>query len=158
MARCASASLAFATLPILASAFVQRALPTGAAASPIARSPRAVSPRSVVAEANTAVVAGGGPAGLATALILAQRGFDVTVLEKRAEPNPYEPQRAYLYLVDGRGQRFTDAAGLTEELASPATSVSSLNYTVTRCLPDGQREEAVPPILDLSSTFPRPFL
>ena len=25
----------------------------------------------------------------------------------------YEPQRAYLYLVDGRGQTFTDAAGLT---------------------------------------------
>lgn len=74
----------------------------------------------------------------------------MTVLEKRAEPNPYEPQRAYLYLVDGRGQRFTDAAGLTEELASPATSVSSLNYTVTRCLPDGQREEAVPPILEPS--------
>lgn len=93
---------------------------------------------------------GGGPAGLATALVLSRRGFDVTVLEKRAEPNPYEPQRAYLYLVDGRGQRFTDAAGITEELASPTASVSSLNYTVTRCLPDGEREEAVPPILEPS--------
>ena len=109
----------------------------------------AASPR-LSAAASEAVVVGGGPAGLATALVLSKRGFDVTVLEKRAEPNPYEPQRAYLYLVDGRGQRFTDAAGITEELASPEASVSSLNYTVTRCLPDGEREEVVPPILEAS--------
>ena len=58
----------------------------------------------------------------------------------------YEPQRAYLYLVDGRGQQFTDLAGITEELASPELSVSSTNYTVTRLLPDGERTNAVPPI------------
>ena len=106
------------------------------------------------ASAASAVVVGGGPSGLATAYVLAKRGFHVTILERRAEPNPYEPQRAYLYLVDGRGQAFTDAAGLTAELASPAISVSSLNYTVTRIMPEGDRVVAVPPILDPSSTRP----
>ena len=69
-------------------------------------------------------------------------------MERRTEPNPYEPQRAYLYLVDGRGQQFTDAAGITDKLASPANSVSSANYTVTRLMPDGERVVAVPPILE----------
>ena len=72
-----------------------------------------------------AVVVGGGPAGLASAWVLSERGFDVTVVERRSEPSPYEPQRAYLYLIDGRGQTFTDAARITEKLASPAVSVSS---------------------------------
>ena len=95
-----------------------------------------------------AVIVGGGPAGLASAHILAKRGFDVTLLERRAAPSIYEPQRAYLYLVDGRGQTFTDAAGLTDALASPELSVSSDNYTVTRLMPDGERVNAVPPILE----------
>lgn len=103
---------------------------------------------SAVAPAAEACVIGGGPAGLATAWTLATRGFDVTLIEKRPEPTMYEAQKAYLYLVDGRGQQFTDAAGLTEELASPSVSVSSTNYTVTRCLPDGTRPAVVPPILE----------
>ena len=102
----------------------------------------------VKASAADAVVIGGGPAGLATAWVLAHRGFSVTVLERRSEPSPYEAQRAYLYLVDQRGQRFTDMAGLTDELASAELSVSSTNYTVTRCLPDGERVEVSPPILE----------
>ena len=103
-----------------------------------------------------AVIVGGGPAGLASAWILANRGFEVTLLERRTEPNPYEPQRAYLYLVDGRGQQFTDFAGITDDLSAPAFSVSSLNYTVTRCLPDGERVEAKPPILEGNDDGRRP--
>ena len=95
-----------------------------------------------------ALVVGGGPAGLATAWVLDQSGFDVTLLEQRPEASMYESQKAYLYLVDGRGQVFTDAAGLTDELASPELSVSSTNYTVTRLMPDGERINAVPPILE----------
>ena len=95
-----------------------------------------------------AVVVGGGPAGLASAWVLSERGFDVTVVERRSEPSPYEPQRAYLYLIDGRGQTFTDAARITEKLASPAVSVSSANYTVTRIMPDSKRVTVTPPILE----------
>ena len=102
-------------------------------------------------EAASAVVVGGGPSGLASACVLAKRGFQVTVLEQRAEPSPYEPQKAYLYLIDGRGQQFTDLCGLTDQLAAPDLSVSSTNYTVTRLMPDGERVEAVPPILETNN-------
>ena len=123
---------------IFASSFVSK--------PPLPQSTRTTTPRLSIA--TEAVVAGGGPAGLATAWVLATNGFDVTLIERRPKPSMYEPQRAYLYLVDGRGQQFTDLAGITEELASPELSVSSTNYTVTRLLPDGERTNAVPPILE----------
>lgn len=104
----------------------------------------------------TAVVVGAGPAGLATSWVLAERGFDVTLLERRPKPSMYESQKAYLYLVDGRGQQFTDAAGLTEQLASRERSVSSTNYTVTRLLPDGKQETVKPPILESDDDGRRP--
>ena len=103
---------------------------------------RSASPHSA---SRSALVVGAGPAGLAAAYVLAQRGWEVEVLERRREASLFEAQKAYLYLVDGRGQAFTDAAGLTDELA--AISVPSTNYTVTRCMPDGERVEAVPPVL-----------
>ena len=67
----------------------------------------------------------------------------VTVLERRTEASLYEPQKAYLYLVDGRGQRMTDALGVTTELASAERSVPSTNYTVTRVTPDGKLAKGV---------------
>ena len=103
---------------------------------------------SAAAHRAPALIVGGGPAGLATAWVLDKAGFAVTLCERRPEASMYESQKAYLYLVDGRGQGFTDTAGLTEELASPALSVSSTNYTVTRLMPDGKRINAVPPILE----------
>ena len=95
---------------------------------------------------HNAVVVGAGPAGLASAFVLAERGFDVTVVERRREESMYEAQRAYLYLVDGRGQEFTDMASITPVLA--AVSVASTNYTVMRLMPDGNRITSVPPILE----------
>ena len=100
----------------------------------------------------TAAVIGGGPAGLAAAYTLAERNFDVSIFEQRPQSSMYEAQKAYLYLIDGRGQRFTNAAGLADELSSPENSVSSLNYTVTRCMPDGSRVAVVPPILEPSTS------
>lgn len=46
------------------------------------------------------LVAGGGPAGLAAAASLAKAGLSVTVVEKREAASEFEPQRAYLYLLD----------------------------------------------------------
>jgi 2-polyprenyl-6-methoxyphenol hydroxylase-like FAD-dependent oxidoreductase len=62
------------------------------------------------------LIVGGGPAGLATALMLAKRGWTtITVLEKRAAADYYEPDKAFNYLIDDRGQKLTDFLGLTEE-------------------------------------------
>ena len=59
----------------------------------------------------TAVVVGGGPAGLAAALALAHRGVGVTVLEKRAALDANRAQ-GYVFSLDARGQASLGAATL----------------------------------------------
>lgn len=56
-----------------------------------------------------AVVVGGGPVGLATALTLsnAPHLYDVTLLEEAPKAAGYDPSKAYLYLVNPRGQEWT---------------------------------------------------
>jgi kynurenine 3-monooxygenase len=52
------------------------------------------------------LIVGGGPAGLATALMLAKRGWTrITVLEQRRSAEEYEPDKSFNYLIDGRGQK-----------------------------------------------------
>lgn len=55
--------------------------------------------------AKKAVVVGGGPVGLATALTLSNppHSYDVTILEQ-ASQEQYDPTKAYLYNVNTRGQ------------------------------------------------------
>uniref|UniRef100_A0A7S3ZD29 FAD-binding domain-containing protein n=1 Tax=Lotharella globosa TaxID=91324 RepID=A0A7S3ZD29_9EUKA len=92
-----------------------------------------------------AVVVGGGPGGLAASIMLAEKGYDVKVLEKR-EAVTYEPTRAYLYLIDARGQKFTERFNLTDKLKRKG--VSSLNYTIARVYPDKRgTTRSVPPML-----------
>ncbi len=56
-----------------------------------------------------AVVVGGGPVGLAAAITLANRGYDVSVFEASSSEKIYtfDPAVAYLYNVNTRGQVFT---------------------------------------------------
>ncbi len=83
-------------------------------------------------------IVGGGPAGLATALMLANRGWtNITVLERRAAADYYEPEKSYNYLIDARGQQLTDLLGLTESLA--ALGVPNAEFYLTRILPNGNR-------------------
>ncbi|KAK9798139.1 hypothetical protein WJX73_006863 [Symbiochloris irregularis] len=61
-----------------------------------------------------AAVVGGGPAGLAAAISLANRNFSVLILEKQASPTP-EAQvrpRSYVYGINTRGQWALDQMGL----------------------------------------------
>ena len=59
----------------------------------------------------SAVIVGGGPSGLAASLLLEKCGWDdVTIVEKRSK-DFFESSKAYLYLIDGRGQKCTNALG-----------------------------------------------
>lgn len=85
------------------------------------------------------LIVGGGPAGLATALMLAKRGWTkITVLEKRVAADYYEPDKSYNYLIDGRGQKFTDLLGLTKQL--PTIGVPMTELRLTRIQPSGNRK------------------
>lgn len=97
-------------------------------------------------QANVLIV-GGGPAGLATALMLAKRGWtNITVLEKRAAADYYEPDKSYNYLIDGRGQKLTDLLGLTGQLSE--ISVPNTEFYLTRIKPDGSRKTFKIPLVD----------
>lgn len=93
------------------------------------------------------VIIGGGPAGLATAIALAKRGWqNITVLEKRPTPDYYEPDKSYSYQIDGRGQKLTDLLGLTSQLASQ--SVPNTEFYFTLISKNGNRKTRKVPIVD----------
>ncbi|NES00555.1 MAG: FAD-dependent monooxygenase, partial [Symploca sp. SIO1B1] len=93
------------------------------------------------------VIIGGGPAGLGTALMLAQRGWSgITVLEKRPSAEYYEPDKSFSYQVDGRGQKLTDLLGLTPKLAD--VSVPNTDFYLTLIQKDGKRQTTKLPIAD----------
>ncbi len=98
---------------------------------------------------NDAVIIGGGPAGMATALMLAKRGWqNITVLEKRPSADYYEPDKSFSYQIDGRGQKFTDLCHLTAKLAD--LSVPSTDFYFTLIRKDGTRKTSKLPIVDSS--------
>lgn len=87
------------------------------------------------------LIVGGGPGGLAAALMLAKRGWtEITVLEKRPTADYYEPDKSYNYLIDGRGQKFTDFLEITEKLAE--ISVPNTEFYLTQIKSDGSRKTA----------------
>lgn len=93
------------------------------------------------------LIVGGGPAGFATALMLVKRGWkNITVLEKRPSADYYEPDKAFNYLIDGRGQKFTDYLNITEKLSQ--NGVASTDFELTKITPDGKRETVKLPIVD----------
>jgi kynurenine 3-monooxygenase len=93
------------------------------------------------------LIVGGGPAGLATALMLAKRGWtNINVLEQRAAADSYEPDKSFNYLIDGRGQELTDLLGLTQELSQ--ISVPSTEFFLTQVKPDGSQKTSKIPVVD----------
>lgn len=66
----------------------------------------------VIKNKRSAVIIGGGPVGLAASLMLEKCGWnDIKIIEKRSS-NFFESSKAYLYLVDRRGQRCTNLLGM----------------------------------------------
>lgn len=93
------------------------------------------------------LIVGGGPAGLATALMLAHRGWTkITVLEKRPSADYYEPDKSFNYLVNGRGQKLTDWLGLTDSLSK--LGVPNREFYITRIFPSGKRKTSKLPSFD----------
>jgi 2-polyprenyl-6-methoxyphenol hydroxylase-like FAD-dependent oxidoreductase len=76
------------------------------------------------------VIVGAGPAGLCSALMLQQHGWeDITIVEGRPQSS-FESEKAYLYLLNTRGQKITDLLGVTERIAERA--VSSFQFTTLK--------------------------
>lgn len=100
-----------------------------------------------VGDRATVVIVGGGPAGLGTALMLAKRGWqNIVVLEKRASAEDYEPDKSFVYQIDGRGQKLTDLLGITPQLAH--LGVPSTEFYFTLIQKDGNRKTSKLPIAD----------
>jgi 3-(3-hydroxy-phenyl)propionate hydroxylase len=77
------------------------------------------------------IVVGGGPVGVTTALLLAQRGFAVTVFERA--PEVYDLPRAIV--MDDEIQRVLQNAGLLDELQAITTPLRGAEFV----RPDGER-------------------
>lgn len=82
-------------------------------------------------------ISGGGPAGLAAALLFQQMGWDEIVLaERRANPKDFEKNKSFNYLFDGRGQKMIRRLGLMDELA--ANGVANTSFTMMVVKADGK--------------------
>ena len=94
-----------------------------------------------------AVVVGAGPVGLASALILAKSPWfeNITIIEQR-ELGSFESERAYLYMLDGRGQKITDQLQLTDKLAERAVPSSSFTE-LTEVFVDGTQAKKKLPVI-----------
>jgi len=77
------------------------------------------------------IVVGGGPVGVTTALLLAQRGFSVRVLERA--PEVYDLPRAIV--MDDEIQRVFQNAGLLQELLAITTPLRGAEFV----RPDGKQ-------------------
>ncbi len=84
-----------------------------------------------MADRSSVIVVGGGPVGVVTALLLAQRGFTVTVLEKATEI--YDLPRAIV--MDDEIQRILHDAGLGPGLAGITTPLKGAEFVSV----DGER-------------------
>jgi 2-polyprenyl-6-methoxyphenol hydroxylase-like FAD-dependent oxidoreductase len=72
------------------------------------------------------------------------------LVERRPSASTFEPQRAYLYLLDKRGQRWTDTFNLTTAIRE--RGVSNDGYTITQAYPDRRGVVTTKPILAAEST------
>ncbi|WP_394728625.1 FAD-dependent oxidoreductase [Altererythrobacter sp. GH1-8] len=92
-------------------------------------------------------ISGGGPAGLAAALLFDQLGWDEIVLaERRPSPSDFEKNKSFNYLVDRRGLRILERLGIADRMYQ--CGVDTTNFTATTIAPDGSAETKVVPIID----------
>eukprot|EP00438_Fugacium_kawagutii_P026634 Skav216846 [mRNA] locus=scaffold2997:159629:161835:- [translate_table: standard] len=90
------------------------------------------------------MVVGAGPAGLAAALMLAKKGWSVSVFERSSDPAAYDPGKGFMYLIDGRGQKMLRLLGLSifERLVTSAVAMADAKIGVLT--PQGLTERVNP--------------
>jgi kynurenine 3-monooxygenase len=78
-----------------------------------------------------ALIVGGGPAGVAAALMLVKlRGWtNVTIVERSHDLSWADPDRSYVYGVDGRGVRCAEMLGLDQDLLAAGVDITSVPLT-----------------------------
>lgn len=94
-----------------------------------------------------ALIVGGGPVGLAAALMLKKRGWNEIVVVERRDNFSVDPQKAYLYLIDGRGQRCTDLVGVTEKICLNSVNSSQAFRSLQEVLTSGVVNEKKLPVI-----------
>ena len=83
------------------------------------------------------LICGGGPSGLAAALLFADRGWDEVVLvERSASPTDYEKNKAFNYLISGRAQALLGRLGIADAL--PRYGVSAEGFPITTITPKSE--------------------
>lgn len=92
-------------------------------------------------------IGGGGPAGLAAALLFQELGWDeIFLVEARTGPQDFEKNRAFNYLIDARGQRLLRRLGIVDRLHK--YGVSSTGFVATTTDAKGNVSVGAPPIID----------
>ncbi len=92
-------------------------------------------------------ISGGGPAGLAAALLFDQLGWDEVILaERRSGPADFEKNKSFNYLIDKRGQRLLERLGILDRL--PQVGVATREFSATTIAPDGSAKTQKVPIID----------
>lgn len=92
-------------------------------------------------------ISGGGPSGLAAALLFDQLGWDeIVVVERRKSPQDFEKNKSFNYLVEARGQKLLDRLGIRDRL--DRYGVATRGFTATTLKPSGEAETKTFPIVD----------
>ncbi|MEM9530600.1 MAG: NAD(P)/FAD-dependent oxidoreductase [Pseudomonadota bacterium] len=97
--------------------------------------------------AQTVVIAGAGPCGLAAALALHQAGWRrITLLERNASATTFDKNKGFNYLIDARGQKLLRTLGIADRLAE--YGVENQRNVMTLVQPDGEQKVFKSPFWD----------